>query len=252
MNLSLLQWWLRGALPHTQIMGIWVCVLFFPRSRRCERILPLHWSSSPQPLLQQVTSLWFSSSASGLMTEEIVLPGCKTVQDNCLAHTVQMKALLALAGASLLWSARCWKLSPYPAKCFKAAGLLGVFGTERQKVKLIHGHIIHVHHTYNLKWEFITSFFSWLRVMHQNKPNVKWGSWQLDGSIANKAADASSLKCWGFLISQRHLSCLILKKMKLKLFPSITDQFNNKTRHELPVFSSRAFCQIKRLNLGSA
>lgn len=33
--------------------------------------------------------------------------------------------------------------------------------------------------------------------------------------------------------------------MTLNLFPTTTDRFRNKTRHELLVFSSRAFCQIK-------
>lgn len=128
------------------------------------------------PLLQKHTRF-------GLMTEEIVLPGCKKVRDNCMAHIVKMKALSALSGAPLLWSAKCWKLSPYPAKCFKAAGSRGVFGTESWKVKLIHGNVIHVHCTYSLKWKLITFFFIIVYHMHPNKPGVKWGSWQLDGSM---------------------------------------------------------------------
>jgi len=93
------------------------------------------------------------------MTEEIVLRGCEKVWDNCMARIMKMKALSALSDASLLSSANCWKLSHYSAKFFKVAGLLGVFGTERQKVKLIHGDIIQVHCTYSLKWELISYFF---------------------------------------------------------------------------------------------
>lgn len=51
-------------LPQAQMVGIWFCVLFSPRSHQCEHILLLHGPSSPEPLLQQVTLLWFSSSAS--------------------------------------------------------------------------------------------------------------------------------------------------------------------------------------------
>lgn len=86
--------------------------------------------------------------------------------------------------------------------------------------------------------------------MIQNKPSARRGSWQLDGGITNKAADASSLKCWDFF-NQRYLN-LILQKMKLNLFITSMDQFKNKTRHELLIFSSGVFGQTEQLDLGFA
>lgn len=135
--------------PHTQIIEICFCI-YCPRctlftSCQCESNLLLCWPSSPKSLLQQLTSLWFffccfrNTLSLASWQKKLYCLDVRRSRTIALLKLKRCESAVCSFWCILAFICKVLKTELLSCKMLQECWLVGLFGTERQKAKLIHG-----------------------------------------------------------------------------------------------------------------